>query len=219
MEGTTYIFLDESGDLGFDFSKRKTSRFFIVAIILTHDRRLIQQAVKKIHKELVRAYRSNPNVLHATSERPKVVLQFLKLLSKIDCKIFVMSIDKLKFGLQTVPKELYTMLVLHILQNLCATTRFGTKDVVEIYASRRDTNKFMIAHFLNAITLRIRGHDKRFVMSVRNPSDEKGLQAADFVSWAVFQKLEYGNSDYYSEIEHLIVSHVLLKNDKALRAL
>jgi len=30
-----YIFMDESGDLGFDFSKKKTTTFFLVTFIFT----------------------------------------------------------------------------------------------------------------------------------------------------------------------------------------
>ena len=31
----TYIFLDESGDLGFNFRKKKTSKYFIVTFLFT----------------------------------------------------------------------------------------------------------------------------------------------------------------------------------------
>ncbi|MCK4635926.1 MAG: DUF3800 domain-containing protein [Candidatus Moranbacteria bacterium] len=42
-----YIFLDESGDLGFDFSKQKTSKFFIVTCIFTNNKRPIEKIIKK----------------------------------------------------------------------------------------------------------------------------------------------------------------------------
>lgn len=33
-----YIFLDESGDLGFDFSKEKTSRQFVISLLVCRDK-------------------------------------------------------------------------------------------------------------------------------------------------------------------------------------
>jgi hypothetical protein len=32
-----YIFLDESGDLGFDFTKRKTSKFFVMTLLVSEN--------------------------------------------------------------------------------------------------------------------------------------------------------------------------------------
>lgn len=33
-----FIFLDESGDLGFDFGKPKTSRHFVIALLVCDDK-------------------------------------------------------------------------------------------------------------------------------------------------------------------------------------
>lgn len=33
-----YIFLDESGDLGFDFAKAKTSRYFVISLLVCQDK-------------------------------------------------------------------------------------------------------------------------------------------------------------------------------------
>lgn len=40
-----YIFLDESGDLGFDFIKKKTSKFFIVTCLFTESKTPIEKIV------------------------------------------------------------------------------------------------------------------------------------------------------------------------------
>ena len=38
-----YIFLDESGDLGFDFSKKRTSRYFIITCLFVSHKRPIEK--------------------------------------------------------------------------------------------------------------------------------------------------------------------------------
>lgn len=49
----SYIFLDESGDLGFDFNKKKTSKFFIVTFLFMENNKLsIEKIIKKTHFEL-----------------------------------------------------------------------------------------------------------------------------------------------------------------------
>ncbi len=45
-----YIFIDESGDLGFNFKKNKTSKYFIVTFILSKDKGVLDKIIKKVFK-------------------------------------------------------------------------------------------------------------------------------------------------------------------------
>jgi len=46
-----YIFLDESGDLGFDFSKKRTLKFFIITFLFVSKKKFIQNyKMKKNNK-------------------------------------------------------------------------------------------------------------------------------------------------------------------------
>ncbi|MCP4482785.1 MAG: DUF3800 domain-containing protein [bacterium] len=45
-----YIYLDESGDLGFDFSKEKTSKYFIITLLCVASKRSLDKIVKNIFK-------------------------------------------------------------------------------------------------------------------------------------------------------------------------
>ncbi len=46
----SYIFMDESGDLGFNFNKKKTSRYFVVTFLFASDKNIIGKLVKNIFK-------------------------------------------------------------------------------------------------------------------------------------------------------------------------
>ncbi|MBI2032398.1 MAG: DUF3800 domain-containing protein [Candidatus Levybacteria bacterium] len=46
-----YLFLDESGDLGFN-PKKKNSKYFVITILFTSDKKPLELIVKKIHKNL-----------------------------------------------------------------------------------------------------------------------------------------------------------------------
>lgn len=45
-----YIFLDESGDLGFDFKKDKTSKFFVITCLFVNNATSVEKSIKKIFK-------------------------------------------------------------------------------------------------------------------------------------------------------------------------
>ena len=49
-----YIFLDESGDLGF---KPQSSKWFIFTIVLINDHKKIEKVIKNIRKGLKKKYR------------------------------------------------------------------------------------------------------------------------------------------------------------------
>jgi len=39
---------------------------------------------------------------------------------------------------------------------------------------------------------------------IKTPFEEKALQAADFASWSIFRKYEYGDEEYYKIIQQKI---------------
>jgi len=48
-----FIFLDESGDLGFNFKKSDTSKIFIVTLLFVDEnKKTIEKIVKNTHAEL-----------------------------------------------------------------------------------------------------------------------------------------------------------------------
>ena len=59
----SYIFLDESGDLGFS---RRSSKWFILTIILTNNHRRVEKSVKKVHKGLKRNTKQLKNYMLIT---------------------------------------------------------------------------------------------------------------------------------------------------------
>jgi len=90
----SFIFIDESGDLGFDFEKKKTSKFFVVTCLFTKDKRTIEKIVKRTHSELKKKYRRRFGVLHAVKERPVIRQRLLKRLSEEDLSVMTIYLNK-----------------------------------------------------------------------------------------------------------------------------
>ena len=89
----SYVFLDESGDLGFS---KKSSRWFLFTVALTSNPRLLEKVIKKVWKSLKRSHKKLGE-LHAFHERDITRKRVLKMLSEIeDLKVFTTILDKEK---------------------------------------------------------------------------------------------------------------------------
>lgn len=77
-----YVFLDESGDLGFDFSKGKTSKYFVITFLFVVNKDQVEKIVKKIfHGFLPKELKHHAGYLHAHKEKPKTKIKLLQLLN------------------------------------------------------------------------------------------------------------------------------------------
>ena len=69
--GSAYVYLDESDNLGFDFTKKKTSSWFVVAFLFSREPRKLNKVVRKIFKGFGKLeIKSHRGVRHAFKERP-----------------------------------------------------------------------------------------------------------------------------------------------------
>ena len=57
------IYLDESGDLGFDFNNAKTSRFLVIALLVCYDQDANANALRSVRKTLKGKVSKNKNEL------------------------------------------------------------------------------------------------------------------------------------------------------------
>lgn len=80
-----YIFLDESGDLGFS---ERSSKWFLFTILLTNNHRKIEKVIKKIRRGLAKKYKMKE--LHAYHSNPVTRHRMLKKLAQLnDIKDYV----------------------------------------------------------------------------------------------------------------------------------
>ena len=114
-----YIYLDESGDLGFDFSKSGTSRHFLIALLLVINRRPVTSLVKKTFLSLPHAAkRNNSGILHAHHEKDITATRLLRALAQKSIRIAVIRLDKSKILIADNPNELYANMVTTLINRL-----------------------------------------------------------------------------------------------------
>jgi hypothetical protein len=204
----SYILLDESGDLGFDFNRKGTTNYFLVTFLFCQNKRSIEKCVRKTHATLKKKYKRQGKVLHAYSEKSITRQRLLQCISLRDCAILTVYLNKRK--VYTKLREEKTVLynyVTNILLDRIFTRKLVPIDQEIVFiASKRETNAFLNENFRNYLKNQaLNTHKVRLHIEIKTPSEEKALQAVDFVSWAVFRKYEYQEESYYDMVQKKIV--------------
>ena len=203
-----YLFMDESGCLGFDFNKKKTSKYFVVSCLFTSSKRPLEKIVKKVHSSLRQQLHKHPGVLHCNKEKPITRQRLLKLLKENDCSIMSIYLNKRKVytRLQDEKHVLYNYVTNILLDRIFSKRFVPTAKNITLIASKRETNKFLNDNFSSYLNRKVTNmHNMKFTVKIKTPADEKSLQVVDFVSWAIFRKYEYGDEGYYNLIKEKIM--------------
>lgn len=204
-----YIFLDESGDLGFNFNKKGTTNFFIVTFLfIDGSKSSVEKIVKKTHAELSKNIKRRVGILHAVNEKPITRQRLLRRLSGKNCTAMAIYLNKRKVftKLQDEKQVLYNYVTNILLDRIYTRRVINTDKDIELIASRRETNKFLNENFKDYLHNKVRyKHGKVIRVGIKTPSEEKSLQAVDFVSWAIFRKYEKRDDSYYNIIKDKII--------------
>lgn len=206
----SHIFIDESGDLG--FSKR-SSRWFILTMVLTNNHRKIEKCVKRVHKGLKKKYKkvSELHAYHSDYLTKKRILRFLSEVDDLQIHCIILNKKKVYVDLQNQKNHLYNYTANILLDRLHKKQNFKNKDKVLIYIDQRETNKFLKKNFENYLTKSlVKKGNSKFEIKIKPSHTEKCLQAVDFISWAMFRKYEQGDYEYYEIIKNKITGENLL---------
>ena len=203
-----YIFLDESGDLGFN-PRKKNSKYFVVTILFAENKNPIEKIVKKVHASLrKKVKRLSGGVLHAFKEKPVTRQRLLQLLAKKDCLIMSIYLNKTKVytKLKEEKHVLYNYVTNILLDRIISKKLVNIKSQINLIAAKRETNKFLNENFKEYLQKQVTGsHALKISVEIKTPTEEKSLQAVDFASWAIFRKYEKGDDSYYDLIKAKII--------------
>ncbi|OGG12984.1 hypothetical protein A2773_05845 [Candidatus Gottesmanbacteria bacterium RIFCSPHIGHO2_01_FULL_39_10] len=205
---TQYIFLDESGDLGFN-PRKKNSKYFIVTVLFTANKAPIEKIAKKVHKNLRKKVKKlSGGVLHSVKEKPSTRVKLLTLLSQSNCFIMAIYLKKAKVytHLQDEKHLLYNYVANILLDRIATRKLLNTNTNIILVAAKRETNKFLNANFKNYLEAQLNNRHKLILkIEIKTPNEEKALQVVDFASWAIFRKYEHDDKYYYDLIKKSIV--------------
>lgn len=206
------IYLDESGDLGFDWSKKKTSRYFVITLLVCegkHVQTAFRKAVKRTLKNKLNRGKKKRFVHELKGEGTDISTKeyFYKHSPKAGWHIFSVSLNKARTQphLQTKvgKKKLYNFLARFLLEkvqfpeNLPALNLVldRCKDTEEI----RDFNQY-VENQLEALS----PLNTRLYITHEQSHENPGLQAVDMFCWGIARKNDRGDSAWYRMYQNKI---------------
>lgn len=194
------LFQDESGDLGFDFAKPKTSRFFVITIVLMDEsaKKSAQKVVRNVFRRFAEPKTHKEGILHAAKETPAIRSHLLQGIAEKDIAIYAVILNKARVNddLRRRPAKLYNFVTKTLLKYVC---RSGGLDANrnELVASRRETNRLLNDDFCQYLEGQMnRMSSGKFVVRIASPYEEKCLQIADFACWSVYRAEAHGDDSY-----------------------
>lgn len=204
------IFIDESGDLGFDFS-RGASGYFCVTAVVINDRvlRALEKAVKKTIKNKLHIksgkHNKPTNELKGSGTDMVVKEYFWKHISSVPLEIHAIVFDKTKVNpdLQRQKERVYNHLARVSIERV-KLENLQSSLYVDIDRSkgkygREEFNKELRDQVESKMPLNMPLH-------IDHPPSErsKGIQVADMFAWGILRKYEKNDAEWYNVYKHLI---------------
>lgn len=205
-----YIFLDESGDLGFS---EKSSKWFLFTIAMISDVRALERVVKKIWRPLRKKHKKlgELHAYHADNITRTRLIRGLAEISDLKVVSVILNKTKVHVDLSNQKNYLYNYTANILLDRLHSNGLLKDHEKIELYIDRKDTKKKLRDNLIQYLTssMNDRGH-VHFSVKLHSSQDNKSLQAVDFISWALFRKYEKGDYEFYELIKSKIVDERLL---------
>ncbi len=198
-----YLYLDESGDLGFDFVQKKPSAYFVVTIMYVYgneNRKKIKFAVRRTLKKLNsrKGKKRIVEELKGTDTTIEVKKYFYGQLKDVEFGIYSIILNKKRvFKDLTFNKErLYNYVSRILFDKLPVTT---AKQALELVCDKckakpeiKEFNDYVLKHLQARVDPKLpiyfNHHDSKDVLE---------LQATDLFSWGIFRKYCRKDIEWY----------------------
>ena len=196
MSKMHYGFLDESGILE---KKAKGGGYFVVSVVVVANPAKIKNVMKIVRRKALGKFRIS-STFHAYKEGAGVVKLVLRELAKRDIEIIVGVWDKRRKGIRRDKNELYGNLVA---QTVKTVLKFYPK--FDLVIHKRYTDPRFQRRLHDAIVKKVKNMDSVFVaISQQDEKQRKELELADAVAYAIFQKYNRKNAEFYEIIKKKI---------------
>lgn len=209
-----YIFLDESGDLGFDFDKHGTSKFFVITllvIISEMDKRKIEKSVERTIRTKIKKGRKTKNgkkylELKGTNTIFEIKKYFWNQIKTSSFEIYTLILNKknLHDYLMEDKERLYNYISRLILEKV-AFQEEQSKIYIVIDKRKKSEER---QEFNRYILLQLKGLiNPKIALEIfhQNSQTNSGLQVVDLFSWGIFRKYEWSDSEWFNVIKDRIV--------------
>ncbi len=197
----SYIYIDESGDLG---TKKGSSKYFVIAAIKVEDSKKLDKIIKKTRRNFKKKMLTS-NEIKGGNLPYELKIKILEKLKNIDYEIFIIVFDKAnryKIGYDD-NKKAYDILA----SRLAKLIKIDKPTFIFIDKSKNkqkeidDFNQIFLNHLNNIQKQPIK-------IEHADSMHYKGLQMADLISWSTFQNFENNNPEFLDMVKNKVVKIV-----------
>lgn len=195
-----YLYLDESGDLGFDFFAKKPSKYFTVTVMMVRgmeNRKRISKAVKRTLQKKLSKQREGE--LKGSKTSIEVKKCFYRHVEPVPFEIYSLTLNKRRVYDQLAQKKerLYNFIARMVLDKIPyenASTRISL--VID-----RSKSKNEIKEFNDYLVQQLSGKiDPKVPLNINHhlSHEDHPLQAVDLFSWGIFRKHEKNDREWFN---------------------
>ena len=198
-----YLFLDESGELGF---KESSSKYFVITLLSCDEGEIysLRRIIKKVREKIIKKKINKLPELKGNNSNDKIRTEILERFMKTKVEIFVTILEKSKVYeyLKDKKNKLYNY-ISNLILNECS---FDNPSVCLI-VDKSKSNRSLREDFDNYIRKKLneKNNLNKIIIKHENSQNEGCLQVLDFISWAIFRNYEHQDSRFMNIIKDKIV--------------
>jgi len=198
-----YIFLDESGELGF---KEKSSNYFIITLLSCDEGEIypLRRIIKRVREKLIKKKVKKLPEIKGNNSSDKIRFEVLQRFVKTNSEVFVIILEKSKVYeyLKDKKDKLYNY-ISNLILNECS---FDNPSVC-LVVDKSKSNRSLRDDFDNYIRTKLaeKNHLNKLIIRHENSHNDGCLQVLDFISWAIFRNYEHKDSRFIDIIKNKIV--------------
>ena len=197
----SYIYIDESGDLG---TKKASSKYFVMAAIKVEDSKKLEKIIKKTRRDFKKKMLTS-NEVKGGNLPYELKIKILEKLKNIDYEAFIIVFDKenrFKIGYGD-NKKAYDILASRLAKLI------NIDKPTFIFIDKSKNKQEEIDNF-NELFLNNLNNIKKQPIKIEHADSMhyKGLQMADLISWSTFQNFENDNPEFLDMIKNKVVKLV-----------
>lgn len=198
-----YIFLDESGKLGFKFN---SSKYFVITLLSCDEGEIydLRRIMKKVRSRIIKKKMKKYPELKGNNSTDEIRKDILNRFVKTNSEIFTIILEKSKVYeyLKSKKNKLYNY-ISNLILNECSLD----SDHVSLVVDKSKTNRSLREDFDNYVRKSINQKNNNCKLEIKHENSQKEgcLQVLDFVSWSIFRNYEYKDSQFMDTIKDKIV--------------
>lgn len=194
-----YLYLDESGDLGFDFFSKKPSRYFTITVMMVqgveNNRRIAKSVKKTINRKL---YRQKRDELKGSKDSLEIKKYFYRQVQSIPIAIYSLTLNKKRVyeNLTQKKERVYNFIARKVLDIIPFDNASARIELV----IDRSKGKYEIREFNEYLVRQLSGKiDPKIPLDIEHHVSHEylQLQAVDLFSWGIFRKHEKNDREWF----------------------